>query len=208
MSPKAGEPTRAEILAAASALFAEHGYDGTSLRAIARASGVSQPLIHHHFGSKDELWSQVLASIVESFASAQAPQFELGEGSEEFLERGLDALLRWYQEDPDRIRLGLWAQVRSDTTTWKEQAEQFARFAEFLGDASSKGVVRSDVPPFHLAMAISGMAYYWFAFKARYAAAGGVDPEDPRADRAFFESLRTLLSAPPAPGDAARSTSR
>ncbi|MCG8588077.1 MAG: hypothetical protein MJE66_02195 [Proteobacteria bacterium] len=108
----------------------------------------------------------------------------------------MDALLRWYQEDPDRIRLGLWAQVRSDTTTWKEQAVQFARFAEFLGDASSKGVVRSNVPPFHLAMAISGMAYYWFVFKKRYAAVVGTDPDDPDEDAAFFESLRRMISTP------------
>ena len=80
MSPKAGEPTRAQILAAATTLFAEHGYDGVSLRAIAQESGVSQPLIHHHFGSKQELWDLALGSIVESFAAAQAAQFELGEG--------------------------------------------------------------------------------------------------------------------------------
>ena len=194
--PRPGEPTRAEILTAASALFAERGYDRTSLRAIARACGVSQPLIHHHFGSKKKLWHQVLASIVESFAAAQAPQFELGEGSEEFLERGLDALLRWYQENPDLIRLGLWAQIRSETTTWEEQAVQFDRFVAFLSDAASKGVVRADVPPFHLAMAIGGMAYYWFVFKARYAAIAGADPDDPGEDAAFFESFRRMIANP------------
>ncbi len=197
MSPKAGEPTRAQILAAASKLFAEHGYDGTSLRAIARASGVSQPLIHHHFGSKEALWTSVLASIVESFAAAQEAQYALGEGSAEFLERGLDALLRWYQEHPEWIRIGLWAQVRSDTRTWTEQTAQFERFVAFLGDARSKGVVRADVPAFHLAMAIGGMAYYWFLFKKRYAAAAGVDADDPREDVAFFQSLRKMVSGAP-----------
>jgi hypothetical protein len=42
-------------------------------------------------------------------------------------------------------------------------------------------------------MAIGGMAYYWFLFKQRYAAVGGVDPGDDRADADFFESLRKLV---------------
>jgi hypothetical protein len=62
-----------------------------------------------------------------------------------------------------------------------------------LADGQGKGLVRRDVPAFHLAMAIGGMAYYWFLFKRRYADAGAVDPEDPAADEAFFESIRTLV---------------
>lgn len=46
---------RARIRDAAIALFGERGVDGTSLKLIAEAAGVSQPLIVHHFGSKDGL---------------------------------------------------------------------------------------------------------------------------------------------------------
>lgn len=192
--PRAGEPARARILAAAAKLFAAHGYDGTSLRAVAREGGVSQPLIHHHFGSKEALWNQVQSDVVESFGSAQRAQFDLGEGSEAFLDRGLHALRRWYEERPERIRLGLWAQVREETATWRAQTAQFERFVDFLEDARDRGVVRDDVPPFHLAMAIGGMAYYWFVFKKRYAPSAGVDPDDEQANEAFFESLRKLIT--------------
>jgi AcrR family transcriptional regulator len=46
---------RARIRDAALRLFAEHGLDGTTIRDIARAAGVSGGLIRHHFGSKDDL---------------------------------------------------------------------------------------------------------------------------------------------------------
>ena len=46
---------RARIRDAALALFADRGLDGTTIRDIAKAAGVSGGLIRHHFGSKDDL---------------------------------------------------------------------------------------------------------------------------------------------------------
>lgn len=48
--------TRAEILSAARDLFAEKGYDGTSVRAIARSAGVDPALVHHFFGNKESVF--------------------------------------------------------------------------------------------------------------------------------------------------------
>ncbi|MGY1723013.1 TetR/AcrR family transcriptional regulator [Blastococcus sp. SYSU DS0533] len=44
------------MLAAARAAFAERGFDGASIRAIATAAGVDPALVHHYFGSKDQLF--------------------------------------------------------------------------------------------------------------------------------------------------------
>lgn len=46
---------RARIRDAAIACFADHGVDGTSIRTIAKAAGVSPGLVIHHFGSKEGL---------------------------------------------------------------------------------------------------------------------------------------------------------
>ena len=46
------------ILDAAEALFAEHGYDGVTLRAIAAQAGVDVALANYHFGRKHELFEQ------------------------------------------------------------------------------------------------------------------------------------------------------
>ena len=54
---RAGAPdTRGEIAAAAGRLFAERGYDRTSMRAIASEAGVDPALVSHYFGSKQRLF--------------------------------------------------------------------------------------------------------------------------------------------------------
>lgn len=52
-----GRPdTRAAILAAARESFASRGFGGTTIRAVATAAGVDPALVHHYFGSKDDLF--------------------------------------------------------------------------------------------------------------------------------------------------------
>jgi AcrR family transcriptional regulator len=51
---------RAQILAAARKLFAEHGFEGTTLRAVAREAGVDGALPSYHFGSKGDLFAAAL----------------------------------------------------------------------------------------------------------------------------------------------------
>ena len=62
------EGTRTSIIDTAERLFAENGFAATSMRDISTASGVSHPLIHHYFGSKDELYSAVKRRLVEGYA--------------------------------------------------------------------------------------------------------------------------------------------
>lgn len=50
------QDTRQAILDAARAAFAERGYDGASIRAIAASAGVDPALVHHYFGAKDQLF--------------------------------------------------------------------------------------------------------------------------------------------------------
>src|SRR5690242_15802896 len=54
--------TEARILAAARQLFGEHGYDRTTIRAIATAAGSDPGLVMRYFGSKEKLFAQA-ASI-------------------------------------------------------------------------------------------------------------------------------------------------
>lgn len=63
------EPTKdtqtdalARILSAAELEFAERGFDGAGMKALAARAEVSQSLLHYHFGSKDKLYSAVIQS--------------------------------------------------------------------------------------------------------------------------------------------------
>src|SRR6185369_5260430 len=48
--------SRERILDASLVEFAKHGYEGATTASVARRIGVTQPLIHYHFGSKEALW--------------------------------------------------------------------------------------------------------------------------------------------------------
>jgi AcrR family transcriptional regulator len=55
-----GELTRERILDAAEALFAERGFDGTTLRDVAACVGLRNPSLYNHFESKESLYAAVL----------------------------------------------------------------------------------------------------------------------------------------------------
>lgn len=57
--------TRDAILDAALALFAERGYDGASVRAIAAAAGVDPGLVRHFFGDKEALFATAVADRMQ-----------------------------------------------------------------------------------------------------------------------------------------------
>lgn len=58
-----GDP-REKLLSVALDLFALHGFDGVSTNMIAKAAGVSQPMIYYHFSSKDQLWQDAIVYLM------------------------------------------------------------------------------------------------------------------------------------------------
>lgn len=77
----AGEPATPErILSSARAEFAERGYDRASVRAIARGAGVDSALVHHYFGTKEQVFT---AAVEGAFAPAMGLPDLLLSGSRE-----------------------------------------------------------------------------------------------------------------------------
>jgi AcrR family transcriptional regulator len=62
---KGSPDTREAILAAARETFADRGFDGASIRAIATGAGVDPALVHHYFGTKDELFRATVGLPVD-----------------------------------------------------------------------------------------------------------------------------------------------
>jgi AcrR family transcriptional regulator len=57
---------RERILDAAARLYADHGYEGTSMRRIAEEAGVTKPLIFYHFENKERLFSTLLRESIDT----------------------------------------------------------------------------------------------------------------------------------------------
>lgn len=69
-APTKGERTAVRILDAAEAVFAESGFQGASLREIARRAGLQQPGLYNHFASKRDLYAAVLDRALTPMATA------------------------------------------------------------------------------------------------------------------------------------------
>lgn len=69
--PKLGRPkdvkdTDLRCLAVAEALFADRGFEGTSLRDVSAGVGITSAALIHHFGTKERLYGRVLERLVKS----------------------------------------------------------------------------------------------------------------------------------------------
>ena len=114
--------TRDLILGAARAAFAERGFDGASMRHIAGAAGVDQALIHHYFGSKQQLFVAAMQlpfdpDVVRQMVFA-GPRDQLGERIVRFF------LGLWEEPVRRQVLLGM---VRSALTE-PRAAEMVRRF--------------------------------------------------------------------------------
>jgi AcrR family transcriptional regulator len=58
-----GQATRAHLIDVATKMFAEHGYDGTSIEAVLAESGASRGSLYHHFPGKDALFLAALENV-------------------------------------------------------------------------------------------------------------------------------------------------
>lgn len=100
--------TRRDLVEAALELFAEKGYYGVSLRDIARAAGVQQATIYHHFASKEALFEAVIVDCVGDSGHAGPPAPPAFHGSADelpaYLERVLVATLEKFTILKERKR--------------------------------------------------------------------------------------------------------
>ncbi len=67
------QATRRRLLLAATAAFSRRGLDGTTLRSVAQAAGVTMPTIHHYFGSKQGLFDACREQALHELASELVP---------------------------------------------------------------------------------------------------------------------------------------
>ncbi len=80
----AGQDTRTALVEAARAVFAENGYDGATVRAIATRAGVDAAMVNHWFGSKEGLFAKAVLQLpfdpVELLGEIRrGPDEEIGE---------------------------------------------------------------------------------------------------------------------------------
>ncbi|QWC84518.1 TetR/AcrR family transcriptional regulator [Nocardioidaceae bacterium] len=103
----------AQLLEIAGTLFTSHGYENVSIEDIARAAGVTRPVIYQHYGSKDGIYlacvEQVSAEFMDQLTVARE---EAGGDLVAFIELGTSVLFDLLVEHP-----GAWALLFGATLT-------------------------------------------------------------------------------------------
>ena len=138
--------TRERIIRAAERLFADRGYDHTSIRAIVAKARVNQAAINYHFAGKDGLYREVLRSAFRTLTEGQiAHAAEMKAMSREralaeFVRYQLRALMQ--RDELNRpIRIFNWEAVRP-TAVFRELLSEEA--APFMGLATD--IIRRFMP--------------------------------------------------------------
>ena len=198
---------RNAIIEAAIARFAERGFHGTTMRDIAERAGVSQGLLHHHFGNKEGLWNTVGDRISADFMDYVAPALDRAAAPEAAIPAALRTYLAYWREHPAAFRFNLWRLLEGP------KGERAARSSKLTAHsvplfklAQDAGYLRGDLPP-GLSMIIAGaLIQFWLHSQTEIGDALAVTGDVPPPDDAFIETILGLVRAHPtkAPARAAR----
>ncbi len=99
-----GSERREQLLEVGCTLFAQRGYDGTSVEEIALRAGVSKPVVYEHFGGKEGLYAVVVDREVQRLLADFNGALS-GDAPRALLEQATLALLTYVEERPDGFRI-------------------------------------------------------------------------------------------------------
>jgi AcrR family transcriptional regulator len=99
-----GKERREQLLNIGRRLFAERGFEGTSIEEIAAQAGVSKPVVYEHFGGKEGLYAVVVDREVERLLTT-ATQMLAGDHTREKFESAAIALLKYIEDNADGFRI-------------------------------------------------------------------------------------------------------
>jgi AcrR family transcriptional regulator len=142
--------TREKILESATELFAQQGYENTSLSQVARRAKVSKALIFWHFDSKETLYRNALRRTLEPYFIDVDDIAGLGE--REQIERLIDLFYDFVHENVYSVRFFLHLTLRGESRPDESLSrvnELYRIFRSSLADivenGRSRGVFRADV---------------------------------------------------------------
>jgi len=161
-----GTERRHQLINIARALFAERGYEGTSIEEVAQRAGVSKPVVYEHFGGKEGLY----AVVVDREMSALLDGITSSLTNNRFrprVERVVLALLTYVEERTDGFRLMIRdapASIASSGTYSSLLNDAVSQVASILaGDFSRRGLDPELAPLYAQALvgSVSMTAQWW-----------------------------------------------
>ena len=187
---------RERILSVAIRSFSEIGYEGTTTAGVARDAGVTQPLVHHHFGSKGGLWRAAMDALfsnvgrVVNVPADGSPRDQLVAITERFI--GFAAA----HPEVTRVmaREGSASSPRLTYLIDRYLREPFHRVVDTVRAAQRAGLVAPDVRPDLLLFLVLGAGSHLFDVTALAHESLGIDASAASTQEDFLVLVRTLLA--------------
>ena len=106
------ELQRRQVLDAALSVFAQHGYHGATIEAVARISGTPRPTVYELFGSKDDLFEAVVYDACDRVVAGLSASFTESEDYSlpAFVRHNFAAVFDLFEQDADAVRVLLNAE--------------------------------------------------------------------------------------------------
>lgn len=159
--------TRARILAAATAAFAEKGLGGARVDEIANRACTNKRMIYHYFGCKEDLFRAVIEAAYVGIRTAEQELALEHLPARDALERLVRFTWNYYLENPEFIRLVNSANLHRARHLHGSRAirETSQRFVTMVGTLLERGVregaFRPGVDPVQLNLTIAAIGYYY-----------------------------------------------
>jgi AcrR family transcriptional regulator len=144
------QDTADRIASEASRLFAIKGFDGVSIKEIGEAAGVTSASVHYHFGTKANLFQQIIEQFVSELLVSARISLLTPRSSEDlkirleiFIKHTVEAII----ERPDVLSIIRREMERSADVIDKTIFKHLAALIEFLTQAKENGLLADDIVP-------------------------------------------------------------
>jgi AcrR family transcriptional regulator len=191
---------RNAIMESAIALFAEHGFHGATMRDIALRAGVSQGLLHHHFGGKEGLWHVVGERISADFLAYMAEIIGTPEVTPNTVPNAVKRYMSYWREHPAAFRFNLWRLLEGPKGERESRSANLTqKSVPLIQAAQDAGFVRTDMPP-GLALCIGGaLVQFWLHSQTEIRDSLAVTENEPMDDETFLQHVMGLICTTPKP---------
>jgi AcrR family transcriptional regulator len=161
--------TKARILEAATAEFAQHGFGGARVDRIAERAGANKRMLYYYFGSKDELF---LAVLEASYAHIRSAEHQLDlehKDPREALKRLVEFTWNYYLEHPEFMallateNLHKGSHVHQSRRARRLHSPLVDTLRDILRRGERQGLFRRGVDPVQLYISIAGEGYFYLS---------------------------------------------
>lgn len=157
--------TKEKILYHANALFVKKGFNGTSMRDIAGAAGLSQSMISHHFGCKQDLWNKIQATHFDDYVQqlGECDLSSCGKAYRDELLCFIDKRIEYFDKHPEIVRMMTWQSLDDVKPIPDHTAHDLlGQFIKDLELAQQHGEVRQDIEAVYICIFILIVTKAWF----------------------------------------------